>query len=195
VVVVSHIPSLNSHDALIVVDVQKDFQPGGALPVDGGDQIVPVLNRWLAAARQGGAVVVASRDWHPPEHASFHEQGGPWPVHCVQNTPGAAFDPDLQLPADAWIVSKGSEADRDQYSALDETRLARRLHDQAVHRVWIGGLALDVCVRATTLDALKAGFETHLILPAARAVVPDDAQEVVAELRSAGAIIEEATDA
>src|SRR5690349_9197046 len=101
-------PALGPSDALIIVDVQNDFCPGGALPVPEGDRVVPVLNRWNEAASAGGATVVASRDWHPAGHVSFRERGGPWPPHCVQDTKGAAFHPGLRLPADVLIVSKGS---------------------------------------------------------------------------------------
>src|SRR3954452_6594620 len=107
------LPRLTPRDGLMIVDVQNDFCPGGALAVSRGDDIVPVLNRWLAAARQGRAKVVASRDWHPPDHTSFHDQGGPWPTHCVQDTPGAAFHPRLKLPGRLHIVSKGTHRRRE----------------------------------------------------------------------------------
>src|SRR5262249_46250784 len=145
------------------VDVQNDFCPGGALPVAEGHQVVPVLNRWIEAARRGGARIVASRDCHPPGHVSFRDRGGPWPVHCVQDTPGAAFHPGLNLPAEAAVLSKGSAPDRDNYSPFADTGLADTLRRQGVRRVWVGGLAQDVCVRAAVLDALAAGFEVHLI--------------------------------
>jgi len=178
-------------DALIIVDVQNDFCPRGALPVQRGHEVVPVLNDWIDAARRGRAVIAASRDWHPANHVSFRERGGPWPPHCVQATRGAELRADLQLPADAWVISKGTEPDRDAYSAFDRTDLAERLKTAGVHRVWIGGLALDVCVRATALDAIKAGFETHVIADATRAVNvrPDDGARALTEMESAGAVI------
>lgn len=186
-------PQLESADALIVVDVQRDFCPGGALPVERGREVVPVLNRWLDAASAGEATVVASRDWHPANHISFRDRGGPWPIHCVQNTPGAEFHPDLKLAPRARIVSKAADPDRDSYSAFDGTGLAEELQRRGVRRLWVGGLALDYCVRATVLDGLQAGFEVHLIKDAARAVDlrPGDGERVVAEMRDAGAIIEE----
>jgi nicotinamidase/pyrazinamidase len=186
------IPKLSPIDVLLIVDVQNDFCPGGALPVAEGDRIVPVLNRWIDAARRGRALVVASRDWHPHNHISFRERGGPWPVHCVQDTPGAAFHPDLLLPADALILSKGTAADKDNYSPFEGTHLAETLRRRGVRRIWVGGLAQDVCVRATVLDALAAGFEVHVILDATRAVNvnPGDGLRAVEEMRARGAVIE-----
>ncbi|MEX2142256.1 MAG: nicotinamidase [Pirellulales bacterium] len=189
-------PELRPGDALILVDVQNDFCPGGALPVNEGDEIVPVLNRWIEAAKKARAKIVASRDWHPPDHVSFRPRGGPWPVHCVQNTPGAELHPDLKLPARTSVVSKGTDPDRDSYSAFDGTRLGRNLKRRGVHRVWVGGLALDVCVRATVLDALKAGFEVHLIKAGTRAVNvgESDGQRALREMQTAGCLIEEGGD-
>jgi nicotinamidase/pyrazinamidase len=180
---------LSSRDALIVVDVQNDFCPGGLLAVEGGDGVVPVLNRWVEYASQGGAMVVASRDWHPLHHVSFKERGGIWPEHCVQGSPGAEFHPELKLPEEAITVSKGVALDKDNYSAFDDTGLAARLHEAGVSRVWVGGLAQDVCVRATVLDALAEGFEVYLIEDATRPVdlEPGDGARAVEEMRRAGA--------
>ncbi len=119
--------TLRQGDALLIVDVQNDFCPGGALPIAKGDEVVPVLNRWIAAARAQGVPVYASRDWHPVGHPSFKEQGGQWPPHCQQDSEGARFHPDLELPADAVTVTKGVRFDQDQYSAFDQTGLARQL--------------------------------------------------------------------
>jgi nicotinamidase/pyrazinamidase len=126
-------------DALVVVDIQKDFCPGGALAVEEGDKIVPLLNRAIEEARRQGARIIASRDWHPPKHVSFRPQGGPWPVHCVQDTDGAAFCPDLNLPPGTPVVDKGVSPDRDNYSAFDETGLTEDLKQQGVDRIWVGG--------------------------------------------------------
>jgi nicotinamidase/pyrazinamidase len=183
-------PPLGAKDALIIVDVQKDFCLGGALAVEEGDRVVGVVNRWLAEAERAGAAVVASRDWHPADHVSFRERGGPWPPHCIQGTSGAGFHEDLCLPDDAWVVSKGTTSDRDAYSAFDETGLLDRLKARGVERVWIGGLALDVCVRATALDAQSAGFETHVIREATRPVDRQAGERTLEELRAAGAVIE-----
>ncbi|XOZ32535.1 nicotinamidase [Halomonadaceae bacterium KBTZ08] len=182
-------PSYASDDALMIVDVQNDFCPGGALGVEDGDAVVPVLNRAIEAARQAGVPVVASRDWHPERHSSFKPQGGPWPPHCVQETEGAAFHPDLALPEDVHRVSKGTFEAEDQYSALDGTGLGDWLWHQGVQRLWVGGLALDVCVRATVLDALKEGFAVKLMHEATRPVDPDGGRQALEAMRDAGADI------
>jgi nicotinamidase/pyrazinamidase len=184
-------PPLTAADALIIVDVQNDFCPGGALAVPEGHHVVPVLNRWVEAARKDGAHVVASRDWHPPDHISFKHRGGPWPVHCVRDTPGADFHPELNLPADALIVSKATHPERESYSDFGGTGLADELRRRGVRRLWVGGLAQDYCVRATVLDGLKEGFEVHLIPDATRAVnvAPDDGDRALREMIAAGCII------
>ena len=179
-------PGLRRGDALLIVDVQIDFCPGGALPVKGGDAVVPVLNRWIAEARRVGVPVYASRDWHPVGHLSFVSHGGEWPPHCVQDTPGARHHPDLALPADTIPVCKGTRLDRDQYSAFADTGLAQHLAAAGAQRVFMGGLALDVCVRATALDARRHGFEVHLIEDATRPVDPAAGRAVLTELESAG---------
>jgi nicotinamidase/pyrazinamidase len=182
--------ALQPGDALIVVDVQRDFCPGGALPIENGDAVVPVLNRWIDQARRLGIPVIASRDWHPQRHLSFKPEGGEWPVHCVQGTPGAAFHPDLDLPPDAEIVTKGDRTDRDQYSAFDATGLAEELRRHGVKRVFVGGLAEDVCVRATALDAVKSGLATHLIAGATKPVTPAGGKAAVKAMREAGIVID-----
>jgi nicotinamidase/pyrazinamidase len=178
--------ALQPGDALVLVDVQRDFCPGGALPIERGDEVVPVLNSWIKRARELGIPIVASRDWHPPEHLSFKPQGGEWPVHCVEDSSGAAFHPDLELPSDAIVITKGNRTDRDQYSAFDATGLVKVLRDRGVKRVFIGGLAQDVCVRATALDAAKDGFETHLIAQGSKPVTPAGGEAALAEMRRAG---------
>jgi nicotinamidase/pyrazinamidase len=182
--------ALQPGDALIVVDVQIDFCPGGALPIDGGGAVVPVLNRWLEAASQAAVPVYASRDWHPAQHLSFKESGGLWPSHCLQDSEGARFHPALRLPASTVLVTKGVRFDRDQYSAFDETGLATELRRAGVRRVWIGGLAQDVCVRATALGARREGFETIVIADATRPVTFDGGIEATEEMRQAGARFE-----
>jgi nicotinamidase/pyrazinamidase len=177
-------------DALLLVDVQNDFCPGGALPIAEGDRVVPVLNRWLRSARELGLPVYASRDWHPRRHPSFREQGGDWPPHCVQDTAGARFHPDLALPQDALAIAKGVRLDRDQLSAFDETGLAAQLRRDGVRRLWVGGLAQDVCVRASVLDALAAGFAVHVIVSATRPVAAEAGREALREMERAGAVLE-----
>src|SRR6266702_4590984 len=145
--------SLKSGDALLIVDVQNDFCPGGALAVPDGDAVVPVLNRWVAEAETSGVPVFASRDWHPANHVSFKERGGPWPPHCVEGTRGAAFHPDLRLPRNVKIISKA-------------------------------------------LDAIREGFEVHVITDATRAVNvrPGDGNRALDEIRNAGGVLEEALE-
>lgn len=181
-------------DALIVVDVQNDFCPGGSLAVPGGDAVVPVLNRYVERAQSAGLPIIASRDWHPAETAHFAAFGGTWPVHCVQDTPGAAFHPDLRLPPETLIASKGMSARDEGYSALegvlpDGRSVLDKLRERGVTRVHAGGLATDYCVRATVLGALAAGFEVFLLRDASRAVdvAPGDGDRAIAEMHAAGA--------
>lgn len=176
-------------DALLIVDVQNDFLPGGALPVPEGDAVVPVLNRWIERFTARRLPVYATRDWHPPNHCSFREQGGPWPPHCVAGTEGAAFAPGLKLPPDAVIVSKATEPDREAYSGFQGTDLAERLRAQGVRRLFVGGLATDYCVLSTVRDALREGFEVVLIEDAVRAVdvQPGDGARALEEMRRLGA--------
>jgi nicotinamidase/pyrazinamidase len=173
-------------DALLLIDVQKDFCPGGALPVEDGHQILPEANAWLAQARLQHIPVYASRDWHPQGHVSFAEEGGPWPKHCLQDSDGAQFHPDLRLPPDTVVVTKGVRFDRDQTSVFDETGLAPHLKDRGIRRLLVGGLALEACVRDSIMDAVAAGFEVVLIteatLPVDAAAVP----HVLERLRAAG---------
>jgi nicotinamidase/pyrazinamidase len=172
-------------DALIIVDVQNDFCPGGALAVPNGHEVIPVINRllrqrWLA---------VATKDWHPAEHCSFKPHGGPWPPHCVQGTVGAELHPELHAANIQLIITKGSRPDKDAYSGFDGTELATILREQGVKRVVVCGLATDYCVSATAHDALKAGFEALVLGDAIRGVElkPGDCQRAIDELRQAGA--------
>jgi nicotinamidase/pyrazinamidase len=182
--------ALQRGDALIVVDVQRDFCPGGALPIERGDEVVPVLNRWIAAAAERGVPIYLSRDWHPAGHLSFAESGGPWPIHCVQDSDGARFHPNLTVPPSAVKITKGVRFDQDQYSAFDQTGLTKELRGKGVTRVWVGGLAQDVCVRATVLEAVHEGFDTIVIGDAIRPVTPAGGREADEEMRRAGARFE-----
>jgi nicotinamidase/pyrazinamidase len=188
-------------DALIVVDVQNDFCPGGSLAVPDGDVVVPVLNQYMERAIAAHVPVFASRDWHPERTRHFAAFGGPWPPHCVQGTPGADFHAGLRLPPDATVVSKGTSAEDEGYSAL-EARLGNgsgmldALRQAGIIRVHVGGLATDYCVRATVLSAITAGFETFLLTDASRPVevTPGDGERAVHEMLAAGAKAETLND-
>ncbi len=175
--------------ALILVDVQNDFCPGGALAVPEGNKVVLVLNQYIQAFVQAGAPVYATRDWHPPNHCSFKPQGGPWPVHCVRGTVGAQFHPGLALPQGAVIISKATDLEQDAYSGFQGTDLAQRLKAQKIEQILVGGLATDYCVKSTVLDGLKAGFHVYFLSDASRAVNvnPGDEQKSILEMRTAGA--------
>lgn len=181
-------------DALVLVDVQNDFCPGGSLPVPEGDRVVPVLNRYVARFTDAGAPVFASRDWHPARTRHFQADGGAWPPHCVQSTPGAAFHPGLAVPPGAIVVSKGMDPEEDAYSAFqgtDErgTPFDAALRRRGVRRLFVGGLATDYCVKATVLDARRLGFEVLVLGDAVRAVEvkPGDGARALEEMRAAGA--------
>jgi nicotinamidase/pyrazinamidase len=186
---------MQTKDALIIVDVQNDFCPGGALAVSGGDEVVPVLNRAIARFSDAGLPIFATRDWHPEKTIHFKTQGGIWPVHCVQGTTGAEFHADLKLSDDTLVVSKGMAAEDDSYSGFDATdmsgtSLAELLREKGTERIFVGGLATDYCVKHTVLDGLKAGFKILLLAEAIRAVnlKPRDGELAVAEMVSAGAV-------
>jgi nicotinamidase/pyrazinamidase len=176
--------------ALLVVDVQNDFCPGGTLAVAEGDQVVAPLNELIEEFLERGEPVFKSRDWHPAKTKHFAAYGGTWPVHCVQNTTGAEFHPDLIDDIHIRVVSKGV-GDTDCYSAFDETDLALQLRRLAVEEVWIGGLTTDYCVKTTVLDALQEGFSVKVVENAIRPVNvnPGDGERAIAEMRNAGAEI------
>lgn len=184
---------LGANDCLIVVDVQNDLCPGGATPVPDGDAILPVVNAWIRAAEAAQVPIVAARDWHPADHCSFVGHGGSSPVHCVRETPGAAFPRGLDLPATPIVIDKGTRSGRDNTSAFDDTGLAGLLRGHGVERVWIGGLAQDTAVHASVIDACEAGFDTHLIAAATRPVdrSPGDGQRALEAMRAAGAHIDD----
>jgi nicotinamidase/pyrazinamidase len=173
-------------EALLIVDFQNDFTPGGALGVDGGDEIAARLNELAADARF--ELVVATRDWHPPDHGSFREQGGIWPVHCVQGTPGAELHPDLDRTLVNVVVDKGQDVAADGYSGFEATLLEELLRAQGVDHVTIGGIATDYCVKNTALDALRLGFGVTVDSAAVRGVevTPGDSERALDEIRAAG---------
>ena len=170
---------------LIVVDVQNDFCPGGALAVPEGDAVVDVINR--IAPRF--SIVLATQDFHPPGHSSFAEQGGPWPVHCVQGTPGAEFHAALDTSAFDEVIQKGTDPATDGYSGFAGTDLADRLWSRGTTRLFVAGLATDYCVRATVLEAIENGFDAVVVTDAVRAVnvQPDDGARALDEMAAAGA--------
>ena len=179
--------------ALLIIDVQNDFFAGGALAVPGADAVVAPINRVIDACSQAGIPVFATRDWHPAVTAHFTPYGGTWPIHCVAETEGAAFHPDLRLPADVCVVSTGEEADAHGYSAFDGrpgigSRLADTLVAKDVDHLYVGGLATDYCVRASVLDARRAGFRVSLMTDAMAGVNvhPGEAERAIEEMRVAG---------
>lgn len=183
-----------AHSALLVVDVQNCFLPGGSLAVPDGDVVIPRLNGYIRLFQAAGRPIFASRDWHPPQTTHFQSGGGPWPVHCVAGTPGADFGPELALPEDTVVVSKGMGAYEDAYSAFQardagDRMLADLLHQQGIRHLYIGGLALDYCVRFSALDARNLGLEVTVLIDAARAVnvQPQDGERAVEEMVRAGA--------
>lgn len=177
--------------ALVIVDLQNDFCPGGSLAVRDGDQVVPVANRLINRFQRAGLPVFATRDWHPANHSSFEAQGGPWPPHCVQGTEGARFHPGLRLPETATIISKATTEKRDAYSGFDGTDLASRLKDIGVERIVVCGLATDYCVKATALDGISQGFDVSVVVEGIRGVNvrPDDSEKAIDQMNSAGAAV------
>jgi nicotinamidase/pyrazinamidase len=180
----------NTKQALLVVDVQNDFCPGGALAVPHGDEVIEPLNKLIDGFLERGDPVYLSRDWHPLKTKHFTDYGGTWPVHCVQNTSGAQFHPALRQDPRIKVISKGL-GDKDSYSAFDETDLAEQLKREHVEEVVVGGLATDYCVKNTVLDAIKNGFHVRAVEEAMRPVElkPGDGEKAVEEMRAAGAEI------
>jgi nicotinamidase/pyrazinamidase len=184
--------------ALLIVDVQNDFCPGGALPVPDGDRVIPVLNRAIERFQSEGRPVYASRDWHPPDTRHFKPFGGPWPVHCVAGTPGADLHPDLRLPQSAIVISKGQDRNDDGYSAFEgstpeRTRLIDDLHRRGVRSLFVGGLATDYCVRATALDARHAGFDVTVLTDAVAGIGEESSRRALEEMRDAGVSLSDST--
>ena len=188
--------------ALVVVDVQNDFCPGGALAVPGGDQVIPVLNKWIRRFRQRGLPIAFTLDWHPSDHCSFRDQGGPWPAHCVQGEKGSELHPALEAPCEVRpaekIFKKGFLSNKEAYSGFEghldgddsAPSLGGWLRSLGVTEVYVGGLATDYCVKATVLDALKQGFRVRLIMEGMRAVDVNegDGRRAVDEMVRAGAL-------
>ncbi|WP_310446107.1 nicotinamidase [Thiobacillus sp.] len=179
---------LQPGDALLIVDVQNDFLPGGSLAVPHGDEVVPALNRYISAFLAHGLPVYATRDWHPERHCSFHAQGGPWPPHCIVDTHGAAFAATLRLPPATMVISKATRPEQDAYSGFQGTDLDQRLRAAGIRRLYIGGLATDYCVLNTVRDARRLGYAVVLLTDAIRAVdvQPGDGKRAEAEMAGLG---------
>jgi nicotinamidase/pyrazinamidase len=177
--------------ALIVVDVQNDFCPGGSLAVAEGDEVVAPLNELMKEFLDRGEPVYKTRDWHPEKTKHFALYGGTWPIHCVQNTPGAEFHPDLLNDPRITVISKGFDESADGYSGFDGTQLAQLLRDEGVNEVWVGGLATDYCVKQTIIDGVRNGFKVKALADAMRPVNvnPDDGKKAIDEMKDAGAEI------
>jgi nicotinamidase/pyrazinamidase len=182
--------------ALLIVDVQNDFCPGGALGVSGGDGIIPIVNRYIGLLGRRGALVIASRDWHPPVTRHFKGFGGIWPAHCIMGTSGAMFAVGLRLPSDFLVFSKGVDPERDDYSALSARNdegvlLSEYLRGKGVGCLYICGLATDYCVRQTALDGLMQGLDIVILTDAVAGVdlAPGDSERALAEVKAAGAIL------
>ena len=181
---------LTEGDALLLVDIQNDFLPGGNLPVPSGDEIIPTVNRYIAVFRDRGAPVFATRDCHPKGHCSFRDRGGPWPVHCVYGTFGFQFPPGLELPASAFVLCKAKSPLKDAYSGFDGTDLRARLRDLDAGRLFVAGLATEYCVLSTVMDGLDLGFGVVLLLDAVRAVDVNrgDGEKAIRKMVLAGAV-------
>ncbi|MFN2616750.1 MAG: nicotinamidase [Thermoleophilaceae bacterium] len=177
-------------EALLIVDFQNDFTPGGALAVQDGDRIAGRVNELASDPRF--ELVVATRDWHPPDHGSFERQGGPWPVHCVQGTDGAELHPALERSRVDVIVDKGQDSATEGYSGFEGTELLELLRERRIDRITVVGLATDYCVKNTALDALRNGFEVRVDPEGVRGVDVEagDSERAIEELRQAGAVVE-----
>lgn len=182
------------NSALVIVDVQNDFCPGGALPVPEGDKVVPVLNKYIQRFQKAGLPIYASRDWHPEKTKHFKAFGGMWPSHCIQGTKGAAFHPDLKLPKGTIILTKGEDPNEDSYSGFqahdsEGKPFIQNLKVKWIEHLYVGGLATDYCVRATVLDALKEDFKVTVLVDAIRGVdiKSGDSANAMKEMEKAGA--------
>lgn len=183
--------TLQAGDALIIVDLQNDFLPGGSLAVPRGDQVIGPLNKVIFLFTEEKLPIFATRDWHPADHVSFEEQGGPWPQHCVQESKGASFASDLKLPYQTRIVSKGTDQGQDNYSGFEDTDLDSQLRNLQVERLFVGGLAQDVCVKSTVLDACRLGYRVFVLQDGTRPVnlTLDDGEKALNQMEEAGALV------
>ncbi len=190
------VPQPDRQSALVVVDLQNDFFPGGALGVQGANEMIPLVNEYIRLFHTRGFPVMATRDWHPPGHCSFTEQGGPWPVHCVQGSRGAQLHSDLVMPPGTLVISKGTDPKKDAYSGFEGTSLKDRFEDLGVKTLFVLGLATDYCVKHTVLDACKKGFRVVVIEDAIRGVEAQagDSEKALQDMQASGAIKATAED-
>jgi nicotinamidase/pyrazinamidase len=179
---------------LIVVDVQRDFCEGGALAAADTFSLLEPLGKFIAEARRKGAIIVYTRDWHPQEHSSFRQNGGPWPIHCVAGSAGAQLTAPLKAEANDVVVNKGTAVEGAGYSGFEDTGLANQLKAMQVKHVAVSGIATEYCVRATALDAVKSGFETVVLRDLIRAVKPEETVAIIKELEKAGVKSETAAE-
>jgi nicotinamidase/pyrazinamidase len=175
-------------DALVVVDIQNDFLPGGNLPVPQANTVVAVLDVYVLAFVVRQLPIFVTRCWHPEKHCSFHEQGGPWPAHCIAGSQGAEFPAGLALPSNTIVISKATEVDKDAYSGFDGTDLDAQLRQALIQRLFVGGMATEYCVLNTVQDALRLGYQAVLLQDAVRAVDAGDGIRALAQMRDLGAI-------
>ena len=182
---------LHAGDALLVVDVQRDFLPGGALGVEHGDEVIERLNGYMEAFATRRLPIILTRDWHPADHCSFLAEGGRWPSHCVQDSPGASWPEGLRIPSTAHIISKGTQSHAEAYSGFSGTSLLAVPRELNVRRVFVGGLATDYCVHATVIDARANAFDVVVLTDAVRAVnaQPGDDERAIREMIDHGAVL------
>ena len=192
----SAVPQPDRKSVLLLVHLQNDFCPGGALAVAAGDQVIPVANECIQFFASEGFSIVATRDWHPPNHCSFKEQGGPWPPHCVQGSLGSQLHPDLKMPPGTLIVSGATNPKKEAYSGFDGTSLEERLQDLEAETLYVIGLATDYCVKQTVLDACRLGFRVVVLEDGVRGIDTQsgDSQQALQEMQAAGAIVASSTD-
>jgi nicotinamidase/pyrazinamidase len=176
---------LDGSCALLIIDMQNDFMPNGALPIPDSDKIVPVLNKYIDMFATRRLHIFATRDWHPPNHVSFKQLGGVWPMHCVKDTMGAEFHSELRIPRSTTIISKGYEHNKEAYSGFEDTDLAKRLEQNDIKCILVGGVATDYCVKNTVLDALNRGLEVVLLVDAVKGIKSNE--EAIREMQKSGA--------
>ncbi|MEM3637414.1 MAG: isochorismatase family protein [Conexivisphaerales archaeon] len=174
-----------ARSALLVIDMQNDFMDGGVLAVPGSTSIVPVINRYMEIFHNNHLPIYATRDWHPPDHISFRERGGPWPPHCIRFTEGAAFFNKLRFPDETEVISKAMKPDEEAYSGFQGTDLALKLRKENVTNIFIAGVATEYCVFSTAMDGLKNGFKVFLLGDAVKGINESDSDSAVSKMKAA----------